>query len=155
MRCEGESLAFKSGSLGAGASSVGPVGLEARNQTIAVVILQETDALADKEAKIQFRGWQLQAVNALTGALEPMSEPVWLDAGIIFMNHSAYSSILHRPRGADDAWAIRFKPGGGTDLPIGVNDHWCLTLAQEADVARDAGALPPSSRTQRRPFGRA
>jgi uncharacterized protein (TIGR02596 family) len=118
-----------------------------RNQTIAVVFLKEKDLLDDEKAQAQFRGWQLQGVNPQTGVLEPVGEPTRLDAGIIFMDHAEYSSILHRPRTGEEPWVIRFKPGGGTDLPTGPNQHWCLTLALESDVKKDANALPLSSRT--------
>ncbi len=118
-----------------------------RNQTVALVFLKQEDTLVDEGARVQFRAWQLQAVNPLTGSLEPLNEPARLDTGIVFMDHADYSSILHRPRADGEPWEIRFKPGGGTDLPTGTQQHWCLTLAREVDVAMDASALPNSSRT--------
>jgi uncharacterized protein (TIGR02596 family) len=118
-----------------------------RNQTIAVVFLREKNALADKSDQLQYRGWQLQAVNPLTGVLEPIDEPSRLEGGMILMNHHAYSSLLHQEQPDGEPRALRFKPAGGTDLPTGPEKHWCLTLALETEAVKEPNVLPKSSRT--------
>jgi uncharacterized protein (TIGR02596 family) len=119
-----------------------------RNQTIAVVFLREKHSLAGEFDPLQYRGWQLHALNPKTGALEPLDEPSRLEGGMILMNHEAYSSILHRELLAEgEPRALRFKPAGGTDLPTGPDKHWCLTLALETEATKEPNVLPKSSRT--------
>jgi uncharacterized protein (TIGR02596 family) len=117
------------------------------SRTVSLTFIEEHDPLAGLGRTHQFRGWQLQAANPLTGVLEPVADPVRLEAGVILMSHNVFSNILARPRDSGEPCVIRFKADGSTDLPSADNESWCLTLAQEVDVELDAQALPPTSRT--------
>lgn len=117
------------------------------SRTVSLTFIEEHDLMESLGATTRFRGWQLQAANPLTGALEPVADPVRLEAGVILMDHITFSNILTRPRDSGEPCVIRFKADGSTDLPIADNQRWCVTLALEADMEQDAQALPPNSRT--------
>ncbi len=117
------------------------------NRTVALTFLEEYDPLSEPNAPPQVRGWQLEAANPHTGLLEPLSEPVRLESGIVIMDSLQYSTLLSRPRGNLEPCRIRFKADGSTDLPIGNQQRWCMTFALESDLRKDPAALPPNSRT--------
>lgn len=117
------------------------------NRTIALTFLEEQSSLAEPEDALQILGWQFEATNPESGALEPISDPVRLETGILIMDDEKYSTLLNRPRSPGEARRIRFKADGSTDLPPGNQQRWCITFAIESDLQKDPGNLPPNSRT--------
>lgn len=94
------------------------------------------------------RGWQAGVADRISAAFQPTGEPVWLEDGLVFVMHGDFSSLLTRPRAAEEPCEIAFKPGGDTSLPRDAAQRWCITLALERDVQRlGPGTLPPHSRT--------
>lgn len=116
------------------------------SRTVHVVFHQRADIL-DPDGPKRYRAYQLMAENHATGKLEPLGESVALENGVILLDHPDYSTLLQAPRATDEPCNISFKPDGGTTLPKDAAQHWCLTLALEADITRAPSALPPGSRT--------
>lgn len=139
--------------------------LQAQNLSAAATLLQNelrmTSILAVKEnraiylrfltatpadATSPYRGWQLVALDPVTGLPTDLSAPQKLPSGIIFVDHADYSNILELEPSLGPGLFFGFTPSGDTTLPKNSTARWCLTLSEESKAAAKPGRLPRNYR---------
>jgi uncharacterized protein (TIGR02596 family) len=139
--------------------------LQAQNLSSAATLLQNelrmTAILAVKENRAiylrfltatpdnpapPYRGWQLVALDPVTGLLTDISAPQRLPSGIIFIDHEDYSNIHKLEPSLGPGLFFGFTPDGDTTLSKTSTARWCLTLVEESKAAAKPGALPKNYR---------